>query len=91
MELNLLVAERTTEMAFSEATKQAALARAQYRCECRRVSHRHAGGRCNAWLVAGTYEIHHKTALLVGGSDTLDNAEALCIPCHENTTSYGRS
>lgn len=78
-------------MAFSEATKQAALAGAGYLCECRRISHRHLGGKCNAWLGPGMYEIHHKTALFVGGSDTLANAEALCIPCHQNTDSYGRS
>ena len=78
-------------MAFSEAVKQAALARAGYQCECRRLIHRHAGGRCGAWLGPGRYEIHHKTSQLAGGPDTLDNAEALCIPCHKNTGSYGRS
>lgn len=77
-------------VAFSEQAKQAALVRAGYRCECRRISHRHPGGRCNAWLGNGA-QIHHKTASLVGGPDTLDNAEALCVPCHENTASYGRS
>ncbi len=85
------VEERTTTMAFSEAVKQAALARSGYRCECRRLSHRHFLGRCNADLVAGGYEIHHKTSLLAGGADTLDNTEALCIPCHKNTGSFGRS
>jgi hypothetical protein len=78
-------------MAFSEAVKQAALARSQFRCECRRISHRHPGGRCNVWLVTGGYQVHHVTSQLAGGSDTLDNAEVLCIPCHENTASYGRS
>jgi 5-methylcytosine-specific restriction endonuclease McrA len=77
-------------MAFSEATKAAALARAGYRCECRRLCSHHYG-RCNALLAAGNYEIHHKTSQLAGGSDTLDNAEALCIRCHQNTGSYGRS
>jgi 5-methylcytosine-specific restriction endonuclease McrA len=77
-------------MAFSEAVKKAALARAGYRCECRRINHRHVG-RCTAQLGVGQYHIHHITSLLAGGSDTLDNAEALCIPCHENTASYGRS
>jgi 5-methylcytosine-specific restriction endonuclease McrA len=78
-------------MAFSEATKTAAIAKAGYRCECRRIEHRHFGGRCNERLVTGRYDVHHKTSLLAGGSDSLSNAEALCIPCHENTYSYGRS
>lgn len=75
-------------MAFSEATKQAALSRAGYRCECRRLTCSHVL-RCGALLVAGRWHAHHKTSQLAGGADTLDNCEALCIPCHENTRSYG--
>ena len=77
-------------MAFSTATKQAALVRAGYQCECRRLSCAHYG-RCTASLVSGRWHAHHKTSVAAGGSDTLDNCEALCIPCHENTRSYGRS
>jgi 5-methylcytosine-specific restriction endonuclease McrA len=77
-------------MAFSQETKAAAVTRAGFRCECRRLMHFHIGGRCNAPLVAGSYHVHHVTSLLAGGSDSLSNAEALCIPCHEKTDSYGR-
>lgn len=80
-------------MAFSEETKQAARARAGFRCECRRLNCHHPGspGRCTTSLVTGRWQAHHVTSELAGGSDALSNCEALCIPCHENTPSYGRS
>lgn len=77
-------------MAFSEETKEAARSRAGFQCECRR-SNCHGYGRCTTRLVTGRWHAHHKTAVSVGGSDALSNCEALCIPCHENTYSYGRS
>lgn len=79
-------------MAFSEETKTAALRRAGNQCECTRTNcpekHR---GRCQTKLTAGRWHAHHKTAESVGGSDALSNCEALCIPCHEGTETYGRS
>lgn len=77
-------------VAFSEQVKAQALARAGYRCECNRVGCAHYG-RCSAVLTTGRWHAHHKTAFAVGGPDTLSNCEALCIPCHEKTQSYGRS
>lgn len=77
-------------MAFSLETRQAALKRAGYRCECNRLLCSHYG-RCTTLLAPGRWHAHHKTAVSVGGSDALSNCEALCIPCHENTLSYGRS
>jgi 5-methylcytosine-specific restriction protein A len=76
-------------MAFSEDTKRQALRRAGGRCECTRTSHRHSGGRCNAPLQPGQWHAHHRTAEAAGGSDSLSNCEALCIPCHEATDTYG--
>jgi len=66
-------------MAFSEATKQAALAGAGYRCECERGSHTNHAGRCTK----SATECHHKTAVASGGDDTLSNAEVICKDCHD--------
>jgi hypothetical protein len=79
-------------MAFSEETKQAAFRRAGGQCECRRLScNQHTTVRCQTSLVAYRWHEHHKTAVAAGGDDSLSNGEALCIPCHEQTASYGRS
>jgi len=78
-------------MAFSQSVKDQVLARAGYRCECARQCSHHDGGRCNTWLEAGNWEAHHIVSEDAGGSDTLSNCEALCIPCHKNTLSFGRS
>jgi len=78
-------------MAFSEETRTAAFKRAGGQCECTRMSCRiHREYRCTARLVAGRWHAH-KTAVAAGGSDALSNCEALCIPCHEETATYGRS
>jgi 5-methylcytosine-specific restriction endonuclease McrA len=77
-------------MAFSPEVKAQALTRAGFRCECNRLACTHMG-RCNAVLGLGRWHAHHKHAFVLGGSDTLSNCEALCIPCHERTQSYGRS
>lgn len=37
------------------------------------------------------FEFHHKVAQSSDGDDTLSNCEFLCIDCHKNTGSYGRS
>lgn len=77
-------------MAFSTEVTDAAWRRAGGKCECTRQGCRHTG-RCNAALTDGKWHAHHRTAQSVGGSDGLSNCEALCIPCHQNTASYGRS
>jgi len=77
-------------MAFSQETKQAAFIRAGGQCECRRLScTEHTSIRCTTKLTAGRWHAHHKTAEASGGSDSLSNCEALCIPCHEQTPTYG--
>ena len=78
-------------MSFSDVTKQAALSRASGQCECRRMSctEHPRSYRCPTKLVAGRYEFHHVTSLLAGGSDSLNNCQVLCIPCHQETPSYG--
>lgn len=77
-------------MAFSEATKQAAFRRAGGQCECRRLSCTiHFTTRCQTKLTAGRWHAHHRTAVASGGEDSLSNCEALCIPCHEQTETYG--
>jgi 5-methylcytosine-specific restriction endonuclease McrA len=77
-------------MAFSQETKNAAFHRAGGQCECSRMSCTvHRTLRCTTRLTAGRWHAHHKTAVAAGGSDNLSNCEALCIPCHEQTQTYG--
>ena len=79
-------------MAFSEETKQAAFKRAGGQCECRRLScNVHATTYCGTKLTTGRWHAHHVTAVASGGSDSLSNCQALCIPCHEKTQTYGAS
>ncbi len=75
-------------MAFPEGVASQAWTRAGGKCECRRSSCGHMG-RCNRALTARKWHAHHKVAVASGGSDNLSNCEALCIPCHENTRTYG--
>jgi 5-methylcytosine-specific restriction endonuclease McrA len=49
----------------------------------------HKEYHCPAKLT-GNWHAHHVTAVASGGSDALSNCEALCIPCHESTQTYGR-
>jgi 5-methylcytosine-specific restriction endonuclease McrA len=77
-------------MAFSEEVKVLALRRAGWVCECTRLHLNHLGGRCRSVLFQSTVQFHHVTADAKGGADTLSNCEALCIPCHKQTDSYGR-
>jgi 5-methylcytosine-specific restriction endonuclease McrA len=79
-------------MAFSQETKDAALKRAGWQCECDRISCTvHQTLRCPTLLTPGRWHAHHKTAVASGGSDSLSNCQALCIPCHEKTRTYGVS
>jgi 5-methylcytosine-specific restriction endonuclease McrA len=68
-------------MAFSEATKMQALARAGSRCECKRANHIHAA-RCKVALTKARSEFHHKLSKAKGGGDGLSNCEVLCKTCH---------
>lgn len=76
-------------MPFPQSVRQAAYRRAGGRCECRRGACGHIA-RCSRPLTIG-WEAHHIVSQLAGGSDTLPNCEALCLACHKNTLSYGRS
>jgi 5-methylcytosine-specific restriction endonuclease McrA len=77
-------------MAFSEETKKAALKRSGGQCECTRILCTvHKTLYCTAKLVDGHWHAHHKTAVASGGSDALSNCQALCIPCHKQTQTYG--
>ncbi|MGI4829835.1 MAG: HNH endonuclease [Janthinobacterium lividum] len=82
-------------MAFSEETRILAFNRAGGQCECTRLfcksAHHFAGYRCQKELIPGGWEAYHIHADSLGGADTLANCEALCIPCHRSTPSYGRS
>ena len=68
-------------MAFSADTKHAAYELAGGRCECLRQScAAHYAARCGRLLTAG-WHAHLVRAPSEGGSDELDNCEALRIPC----------
>jgi 5-methylcytosine-specific restriction endonuclease McrA len=81
-------------MAFPEDVKRQAFIRSGGRCECTRLGHPHVG-RCQAGIAMATIlspatvEFHHLSASAVGGHDGLSNCQALCIPCHRGTASYG--
>ena len=74
-------------MAFSKETKDKAWHRAGGKCQCTRSACSHHTGRCNANLQK--WHAHHITSVQAGGGDGLSNCEALCVPCHQNTGSYG--
>jgi 5-methylcytosine-specific restriction endonuclease McrA len=75
-------------MAFPQSVIDDVWRRSGGRCECTRKSCGHIG-RCNKPLTANNWDAHHKTAVSAGGDDTLSNCEALCLPCHKNTGTYG--
>ena len=82
-------------MPFSQDVKVAAWRRAGGRCECTRHCPGHALRRCNKDLDPGNsvkgkeWQSHHVVSQASGGPDTLQNCQILCVPCHENTKSYG--
>jgi hypothetical protein len=59
-------------------------------CECTSNCHT-PQNPCGTPLLAGQWHIHHVTSVAAGGADTTANTLALCIPCHEETRSYGRN
>ncbi len=66
-------------MAFSEATKEAALKRANFKCE-----------KCGKNVNMHTCEAHHKHSVKSGGNDALSNCQILCKDCHQETRTYGK-
>jgi len=74
-------------MPFSEEVRNSIWIRAGGKCQCTRLACGH-WGRCNAELVE--WHANHIKAESAGGPSTFANGEALCVPCHENTLSYGR-
>jgi len=47
------------------------------------------GAQCERCGSTANLDLHHRKAKRYGGSDTFDNAELLCEPCHVQTPSYG--
>ncbi len=75
-------------MPFSDAVIQAAFHHSGGRCQCARSSHDHQGrcARTIQFADRGREEEHgwqavHRQPVAIGGSDTLDNCEILCVPC----------
>ena len=76
-------------MPFSESVISQIWRNAGGKCECTRNCREHKGQRCNTALLAHKWNAHHVLSQNAGGADTASNGEGLCIPCHENTRSYG--
>jgi len=77
---------------FSESVKDEVFQRCGGRCECTRehtgLPAPHHGGRClTTFTRHGAWHAHHINA---NGPAIASNCEALCIPCHELTQTYGR-
>ncbi len=75
-------------MAFPQSVIDEVWKRSGGKCECTLVSCGHTG-RCSETLTAHNWHAHHQVSVKSGGSDTLSNCQALCVPCHKNTGSYG--
>jgi len=69
---------RAHRMNFPGRVREAALERAQARCEHVDTE----GNRCPCALHPGHYEFAHIVADRMGGRPTLDNCAVWCTPCH---------
>tara|TARA_B100000945_G_C20417282_1_gene615793 strand:- start:2072 stop:2440 length:369 start_codon:yes stop_codon:yes gene_type:complete len=70
---HLVIAKRS-QRNVSEVTKKEIAARSRWRCEI-----------CQDILTAN-YEIDHKLALYLGGTNAKDNLQSLCLECHRTKT-----
>lgn len=68
----------TNKRSVSEAKKKYVASKQAWRC-----------GHCGTLLDA-TYEVDHKVALMHGGTNEVDNLEALCPNCHRKKTTKER-
>ena len=85
-------------MAFSENTVAEAFRFAGGQCQCLLLRCSHLG-RCSKKFKFEDRELshgqgwraNHKQAVEDGGSDEVGNCEILCVPCHKNIPSFGKS
>lgn len=71
---------------FSRKTRQAALTRAEYRCEAVGALYGfNDGQRCNCALSLGV-QFDHILPAELGGDNSLANCRALCVQCHKFKT-----
>ena len=68
------VIAKRSQRNVSQVTKREIAARAKWKCEI-----------CCAILTAN-YEIDHKVALYMGGTNENDNLQSLCSECHRTKT-----
>ena len=78
-------------MPFSESAKDTIYYRSGGQCQCTRLHTSHWGFRCTTTFTrySGQWHAHHRTAVAAGGGDEPSNGEALCLPCHFLTHTYG--
>lgn len=67
---------------FTKATKRDAFMRAEGRCEGKLPN----GERCNVKLRPGSVHYDHIIAEWLTRDNSLDNCQALCLPCHKHKT-----
>ena len=70
--------------AVSDATRDAAFARAAGRCECTRVCPTHARDRCRQVLVPGLWRIYSRKPIQTGAPETVTDYRAFCLTCYVN-------
>jgi 5-methylcytosine-specific restriction endonuclease McrA len=71
---------------FTRKTRQAALTRAEYRCEATGALYGFTDGqRCNCNLSLGV-QFDHILPAELGGDNSLANCRALCVQCHKFKT-----
>lgn len=63
---------------FSRKTRAQAFTRCGGRCE-----------KCSAHLKVGEGEYDHILEAALGGDNSLDNCQVLCVPCHREKTRTG--
>lgn len=85
--------EKVGNAMSKEDVRHSVYVRSGGRCECSRSTCKHprvtGGTRCTrTFTEKGNWELHRVNSNL---EYTLSNCEALCVDCHKQTASYGRS
>ncbi len=81
----------TDRAVISDATRDAAFARAAGRCECTRVCPTHARDRCRQALVPGLWRLYARNPSQTGDPETAADYQAFCLTCYLNAENYRAS
>ena len=75
-------------MSFTKETKNKIFDNAKghcQKCDKQIVRNNHTEGQRGAW------HAHHSTSVASGGGNNASNGKALCVSCHKDTKTYGKS